>query len=81
MNRAVYILAMAMLIEMLFSAINRALAPYEAAFFRYGGVVVMVILLVCALVERWRRHGQARPRTTDPAPPVSTTTSVVLFRR
>jgi hypothetical protein len=81
MNRAVCILATAMLIEMVFNAINRALAPYEAPFYRYGGVVVMVILLVCALVERWHRHGQARPRTTDRAQPVSTTTSVVLFRR
>jgi FtsH-binding integral membrane protein len=81
MNRAVWLLAIAMLIEMVFSAINKALAPYEAPFYRYGGVVVMVILLVCALVERWSRHGQARLRTTGRAQPESTTTSVVVFRR
>jgi hypothetical protein len=81
MNRAVCLLATAMLIEMVFSAINKALAPYEAPFYRYGGVVVMVILLVCALAERWHRHGQARPRTTDPTQPVSAKTEVVLFRR
>jgi hypothetical protein len=80
MNRAVCLLATAMLIEMVFSAINRALAPYEVLFFRYGGIVVTAILLVCALAERWHR-GQARLRTTNPTQPVSAKTAVVPFRR
>lgn len=60
MNRPVLLLTLWLLAEMIFGAIDRALAPYEAAFFTWGGVVVLSLLLGLALIERRRNTGPAR---------------------
>lgn len=58
MERDVSTLALLLLIEMVFGAIDRALAPYEAAFFAWGGWITIGVLVISALAQRFRRCRQ-----------------------
>ena len=62
MERYVPIVALWLLAEMIFGAIDRALAPYEPAFYTWCGVVVFSLLLALALLERRRNTGRAQQR-------------------
>lgn len=61
MEKAVPIVALWLLIEMVFGAIDRALSPYEPAFYTWGGVAVFSLLLALALLERRRNTSRVRP--------------------
>lgn len=69
MNRAAFYLACLMGVTMLWNAIDAVLSPYEPAFYRWGGPLVLTIVFAHALIHR-RRH---RPPAQTPAnPPIST---------
>lgn len=55
MKFAVVFFTFVMLMEMIYRAIDDALSPYEPAFYQYGGLVVMAVLLALALRERRSR--------------------------
>ena len=66
MNRFVFPLAMLLLVELICSAINKALAPYEAAFWTWGGYVSLAfICFLWGLGLDERLHRMKHPRNED----------------
>ena len=66
MNRFVFPLAMLLLVELICSAINKALAPYEAAFWTWGGYASLAFIgFLWGLGLDERLHRMEHPRSTD----------------
>lgn len=81
MNKAAFLLACLMTVEMIVTAINRALAPYVDAFYSYGLLLSCVfIALLWGSAYASRRRPPALP-SKDLVPQGSTGSSVCLFGR
>lgn len=81
MNKAVFLIACIMTVEMICTAVNRALAPYVDAFYSYG---LMLSCIFIALL--WgSAYASRRPPPVSPSkalvPLGSTGSSVSLFGR
>lgn len=65
---AVFILFMALLIELIFISIHSRLQPYEAGFYRYGWyltIAFIALLWGSALDERLHRMERDKPKSKE----------------
>lgn len=81
MNKAAFLLAFLMTVEMIVTAINRALAPYVDAFYSYGLLLSCVFIVLFWGSAFAARHRLPATASKDPVPQVSTGSSVCLFGR